>query len=135
MIVKLSGHKFDSGGKHKTVILGTSNHNYENWSIFCQSLNKTHPSINRVNYHYHDNGVVMLLEAVSLFLTPLLHGGELVFIGAFLSTRGKGGREGVGKEGGKKGGRKGGRERGREGEREEEREGGREGGREREREQ
>ena len=111
------------------------------WSILCQSLNKTHPSINRVNYHYHDNGVVMLLDAVSLLLTPLLHGGELVLIGAFLSTRGKGGREGGRKRGREEGWeerREGERERGREGGREEGREGGRErkreGGRERERE-
>ena len=69
----------------------------------------------------------MLLDAVSLLITPLLHGGELVLIGAFLSTRGKGGREG-----GRKRGREEGWEERREGERERGREGGREGGRERE---
>ena len=108
MIVKL--------GVGISLSIMTLNHNCENWSIICQSLNKTHPSI---NYHYHDNGVVMLLDTVSLLLTPLLHGGELVFIGAFLSTR----RE---RQGEREEGREGGRERG--GER------GREGGRERERE-
>ena len=80
----------------------------------------------------------MLLDAVSLLITPLLHGGELVLIGAFLSTRRereggrKGGREGRRKEG-RKGGREGGKEGGREGGREGERKGGR--GREEEREE
>ena len=41
----------------------------------------------------------MLLDGVSLLLTPLLHGGELVFIGALLSMR----REREGRRRGKEG--------------------------------
>ena len=73
----------------------------------------------------------MVLDAVSLLLTPLLHGGELVFVGALLSMRRE--REGGGgeKEGGGQGRERGGREEeGREEDKEGRKGGGRKGGRE-----